>query len=252
MKINKFKKIGINKYKLYFDNNTLILYEDVILKYNLLYKKEIDNDLLIEINKYNYKCSINDVAIKYIGIKMRSIKEMKEYLLKKKYDIKDINESIEELINKGLLNDISFCKSYINDKINLTNNGINKIKDDLIKLGIGEDVIDKELSNIDNSFIMDKLNKIINKEIKLSSKLPIIKLKNKVINKCINLGYKYEDILEIINNIDINSMSNIKKDYDKVYNKYKDKYDKDKLDNTIKQKLYQKGYSMDEINNLIN
>ena len=40
MKINKFKKIGSNKYKIYFDNESLIVYEDVILKYNLLYKKE--------------------------------------------------------------------------------------------------------------------------------------------------------------------------------------------------------------------
>ena len=38
MKINKFKKIGSNKYKIYFDNESLIVYEDVILKYNLLYK----------------------------------------------------------------------------------------------------------------------------------------------------------------------------------------------------------------------
>jgi len=66
MKINKFKKIGTNKYKIFFDNDTLTIYEDVILKYNLLYKKEVSNELLVEINKDNYKASIYDIALKYI------------------------------------------------------------------------------------------------------------------------------------------------------------------------------------------
>ena len=58
MKINKFKKVGTNKYKIYFDNDILTVYEDIILKYNLLYKKDIDDDLLHEINKDNFKASI--------------------------------------------------------------------------------------------------------------------------------------------------------------------------------------------------
>ena len=41
MKINKFKKVGKNKYKIIFDNTDLTLYEDVILKYDLLIKKEV-------------------------------------------------------------------------------------------------------------------------------------------------------------------------------------------------------------------
>lgn len=90
MKINKFKKIGSNKYKIYFDNESLIVYEDVILKYNLLYKKDIDNDLLIEINKENYKSSIYDVSIKYISVRMRSKKELEEYLKKEKNMTKKI------------------------------------------------------------------------------------------------------------------------------------------------------------------
>ena len=77
MKINKFKKVGTNKYKIYFDNDILTVYEDVILKYNLLYKKDIDDDLLHEINKDNFKASIYDTAIKYISIRMRSVKELR-------------------------------------------------------------------------------------------------------------------------------------------------------------------------------
>ena len=252
MKINKFKKIGSNKYRIYFDNETLVIYEDVILKYNLLYKKDIDTDLLLQINEDNYKASIYDSAIRYIGIRMRSIKEVKEYLNKKKYDNKDIESVVNKLIEQGLLNDKKFAISYVNDKIYLTKSGPDKIKNELIKLGINENDIHNAFNNIDNGALMDKLNKIIDKEIKLNVKLPINKMKNKIITRCINLGYKYEDIIEILNTCNLNSNSDIKSEYDKLYKRYSNKYsDEYKLKTTIKSKLYQKGYSIEEINKII-
>lgn len=250
MKINKFKKIGSNKYKIYFDNESLIVYEDVILKYNLLYKKDIDNDLLIEINKENYKSSIYDVSIKYISVRMRSKKELEEYLKKKKYDQKNIEETIKRLQSQDLLNDEKFAKSYINDKLYLTNYGLTKIKNDLLKLGVEEYIIDVIVNNIDLQVINDKLSKIIDKELKINSKLPTNKLNNKIINRCINLGYNYEDILNILNDKNIEGNSNIEYDYKKIYEKYKNKYDEYKLNAVIKSKLYQKGYTIDEINNI--
>ena len=251
MRINKFKKVGSNKYRIYFDNKSLLLYEDVILKYNLLYKKEIDSDLLLEIDEENKKASIYDTALKYISIRMRSIKEMREYLIKKKFDSKDINITVDKLISQGLLNDKTFAISYVNDKIHLTNNGLDKIRNDLINLGVEENYINEALSNIDHSILLEKLNKIIEKEIKINSKLPIGKMKNKIVNRCINLGYKLEDINNILSNYNLVSTSNIKNDYEKLYKKYCNKYDEYKLKSVLKSKLYQKGYSFEEINKIV-
>lgn len=251
MRINKFKKLSGSKYKIFFDNNTLTIYEDVIIKYNLLYKKEIDSDLLIEINKDNYKAGIYDTAIKYIGVRMRSIKEMHEYLIKKGYEEVDVNSTVERLIANGLLNDTLFSKSYTNDKLNLTNDGPNKIRKDLLNLGVNEEIINNTLSEIDKELITDKLNKIIDKTIKVNSKMPLIKLRNKVINRCANLGYNYEDINNIMDNVNLKSTSDIKKEYEKLYMKYSKKYDGYKLETFIKSKLYQKGYSSEEINNIV-
>ena len=51
MHINKFKKVGKNKYKIFLDTTELTLYEDIILKYDLLLKKDIS---LEEIDKLIY------------------------------------------------------------------------------------------------------------------------------------------------------------------------------------------------------
>jgi regulatory protein len=67
----------------------------------------------------------------------------------------------------------------------------------------------------------------------------------------INLGYDRDIIIEKIENMDFNSKSDINKEYQKLYKKYSNKYSGYKLDMTIKQKLYQKGYSEEDINKIV-
>ena len=51
MKIEKYKKIKEDLYRVLLDNGEIIdIYEDVILANNLLYKSEIDQNLLDKIN----------------------------------------------------------------------------------------------------------------------------------------------------------------------------------------------------------
>ena len=54
MEIVKFKKDRSNKYKIYLDNDDiLLLYDDVIVKYNLLINKKMDDKELNKILEYN-------------------------------------------------------------------------------------------------------------------------------------------------------------------------------------------------------
>ena len=72
MKINKFKKCGRNKYKVIFDNTELTLYEDIILKYDLLIRSDIDLDLIDTIIEENRHYDVYECALNYIEIKMRN------------------------------------------------------------------------------------------------------------------------------------------------------------------------------------
>ena len=127
MKILKYKKMSNGKYKLELDNgNSLLLYEEVILKYNLLITKDIDlnNDC---INNYNLEFDCYYVALKSLNNRFKSVKELKNSLIKKEYPLEMVEKVISKLLKQGYLNDRSFSKIFINNQMITTNNGPEKI-----------------------------------------------------------------------------------------------------------------------------
>ena len=49
MTIEKIKKLSNGKYKIVFDNSeSITTYEDIILEENILYKKELDVDSILD------------------------------------------------------------------------------------------------------------------------------------------------------------------------------------------------------------
>ena len=128
MKVLKYKKIK-NKYRVYFDNDLKIdLNDNIILKYELLLKKEIDQKTFDKMILDNNKEDIYNKAVNYISIKIRSKEEIYDYLNKKGYEKEDIVNTIDRLKKNNLLNDDLYIKSYIHDKFYLSSDGLNKIK----------------------------------------------------------------------------------------------------------------------------
>lgn len=248
MLIKNIKKLNKGKYKVTIDDKDIILYEDILIKYSIFKKKKIDDKLIKEIEKENEFLEIYESSLRYLDIKMRLEKELTKYL-KNKFDSKSIDKVIIRLKKEGYIDDSKYVKSYINDKLNLSNDGPYKIKRDLINKGIDEDLINID---IDKDILIDKLNKIVLKYSNIHKNNSLNVIKTKVLNHFNNLGYDRELIIEVFDNLDIKGNSDkISQEYEKLITKYSKKYSGYKLENTIKQKLYQKGYSIDEINKII-
>ena len=149
MKIGKYTKLKSNKYSVEIDDMKVKLYDDVIVKYELLRVKEIDDKIFKEITEYNDKLEAYYKSLKYITKKLRTEKEIYKYL-DKDYDKKTILETIEKLKNIGYLNKEVYLKCYISDQLNMSLVGPNKIKKDLISLGYSEEEIVSMIDDIDN------------------------------------------------------------------------------------------------------
>ena len=202
MEIIKYEKKSNGNYIIYFDNDTkLKIHEDIILKYKLLYKKEIDEFLLKDIINDNNNYNIYNKCVKYIGVRLRSINEIKEYMNRLNVDKDLIDETIDRLIKNKLLNDEIFTKAFVKDKFTFTTMGPYRIYEELKKHKIDDKIINKYVFEIDNDLLEEKINKQINKIIKSNKNKP--NLKNKIYHNLLNLGYSSEYILSNINKYDL-------------------------------------------------
>lgn len=203
MKIEKYKKIKEDLYRVLLDNGEIIdIYEDVILANNLLYKSEINQELLDKINiENNYQLAYN-ISVKYIMVRLRSINEIKVYLTKKGYSKDVIDKVIEKLIKNKLLDDEIFTKAYINDKLNFTNVGKYKLINELTtKMKVDNSVVYNVLESYEEVWI-DRIDKLINKYLKSNKKYSGNTLKNKLYIYLVNLGYDKDKVISILNNYD--------------------------------------------------
>lgn len=203
MKIEKYKKIKEDLYRVLLDNGEIIdIYEDVILANNLLYKSEINQNLLDKINiENNYQLAYN-ISVKYIMVRLRSINEIKVYLTKKGYSKDVIDKVIEKLIKNKLLDDEIFTKAYINDKLNFTNVGKYKLISELTtKMKVDNSVVYNVLESYKEVW-NDRIEKLINKYLKSNKKYRGNTLKNKLYIYLVNLGYDKDKVISVLNNYD--------------------------------------------------
>lgn len=248
MQINKIKKLGTS-YQIEFTNGTKIkTYDDVILKNNLLYKKEINEEEYASLLKDNSFGYIYNKVLRYISVRLRSKMEVKEYL--NKIEASDKEKVLALLIKNGFIDDKRFALAYAKDAFYLTNDGPYKIKSNLLEKGIDDYLASSSIA-FEHEEIIDKLDKLINKRIKISKPYSEYVLKQKLIVYFINLGYAKEDINLLLEKITFNN-DNPEKDYDKIKNKLIKKYSDRELYFKIKQKLCQKGYNSYDIEALIN
>lgn len=248
MKVIKYKKLANSRYKVYLDDShELLLYEDVILKYNLLIRKDIDEKLIIEMDKYNQEIDVYYVALNSIKNRFRSVYELRGILIKKEYPIDLIDKAISKLLEQGYLNDRSYCKSFINNQMITTNNGPYKIIRELNEKKVDSNIIDEEILVFDEEEQSVRIKKLIDKGIKSNHSRGGIVLKQKIYNDLKNLGYDISIINSVISSYEFENDSNIaKKEYDKLYKKYSRKYSGDELKYKIREKMYLKGLVYEE------
>ena len=248
MKIIKYKKLINNRYKVTLDNNIdLTLYEDVILKYNLLICGKIDEKDLDKIKQDNLFYEIYYNALNSLKVRSKSAYTLKISLIKKEYDEDIVEDVINKLIKQGYLNDRVFCISYINNQIITTNRGPYRIRKELIDNRISEDIINEEMDIFTDDLQRERIDKIIDKFIKSNHNKGGFVLKNKIINNLINLGYDIDNINRVIDTKNFKvSKDLIDKEYNKLYKKLSTKYRGNELEYKIKDKLYKKGLYYEE------
>ncbi len=215
------------------------------------YEFKITDDLLIEmmflspkpLKESEYKNFLNKLpldslvyeGIKFIDRKMRSEKEVKEHLYSLSSSISLVEDAIDRLKSKNLINDNNYKDAYLEYAIYTKKDGRLRIIESLSSLGLNTSF------DYPIDALKDNIKILSTKYIQKNSGIPYKTLVNKTKLHLMSKGYTEGEINSFMN-ISIISKGNdkdiIKKDFRKLKPKYKD--DKYKL----KAALLRKGYSL--------
>lgn len=243
MKILKYKKKRNGQYELQLESGEeLILYEEVILKFELLLKKKIEQSEKEKVLLCNQEYDVYYIALKALKNRFRSVKDLKELLLKKEYPVEYVEKAIDKLLKQGYLNDQSFAKAYINNQMITSSKGPRKIEKELLDKGVQSDIIFKELEVFTKEEQISKIKKIATRLIKSNRSRGGAVLRRKITHDIQMAGYDVSLINSVLSTMEFGDTKDIaKKEYDKLYRRLSRKYSGRELDYKIKEKLYQKG-----------
>ena len=200
VKIKKAVKRGRFYYLSCSNGDEFKLESEIYLKYNLAENSVIDRDrFLAIIDENNFRLCMN-TALRLLSQRMHSVYEIKVKLKKKGFSYKTISSVIEECEKMNLLNDEQFTKSYI-DELIYRGQGRYKIINSLQKRGISKELIDENLSAVDDSAgEEERAEEAMNKKIKSLAYKNIEprKLKEKLIRHLISRGFSSDIVFKII------------------------------------------------------
>ncbi|GAE26378.1 regulatory protein RecX [Halalkalibacter wakoensis JCM 9140] len=231
--------------------------EDLLLKHGLKKGLEIDEDFLIQLINDDEKKKTYNLAINYLSYRIRSIEEMRQYLVKKEKEPQHIEEVIKQLINEKLLNDEEFAQAYIRSKQLTLMRGPLKLKQELKQKGLRDDTIEQALAQLEEGTQKEQIiNWVEKQKNKKTSKMSMAGFKNKLSTQLMTKGYSRQVIVEAMNEVDFTADNEEEWDAimiqgEKIRQKLKKKYTGWEFTQRLKQQLYQKGFQMDLIEHYI-
>lgn len=93
---------------------------------------------------------VYNLALRYLGRRPRSVKEMKQYLSKKAASASDIKTTINRLLELKYLNDREFARQFISSRIRFKPKSVYALGYELRQKGISQGIVDDTLSALDN------------------------------------------------------------------------------------------------------
>lgn len=175
--------------------------------------------------------------------KMLTEYELKELLTKAGANPVLINRLIENYLDYKYIDDENYVKTYIELRGN--KEGPKLIKTKLIKKGIDISLIEEYLDNFNEE---DSINNLARRVINTSKNLNKQQIKQRVIRSLLTKGYNYNLVNKIVDDllkdIEIDEEDLIEKELLKELRRYQSKHEGYELKQTIKQKLYNKGYNL--------
>lgn len=172
---------------------------DLALKYTLSKGRILDESTIEIINSEQRLISAKSSAYNYASYKPRTIRQVNERLKQKGFENSEITSAIEFLKQFDLLDDIKYCKSFIENTLLRKPIGKSKLFMELLKRGIDKDLATESIHQyFPENESMDLAKKSADKKMRMLRTKPIEKQKSSLIAHLQRHGFSYEIIKQVV------------------------------------------------------
>ena len=185
--------------KIIFDDGTFIEISEEVLHSNPVHPgDELTPNKLKELTNSEQKQKLRNSALNLLSFRMRSLSELKGRLLKKGYDIQDIEPLLEEFDAKNILNDSEFALAFSRDKIRSRGIGPSILRVELSSHHLSQNLVEDTINRMYTEFPIDTLlgNHLKKKKIRRNSQLQE-REKNRIVNFLKRKGFSWDDISRV-------------------------------------------------------
>ncbi|GAA5417839.1 regulatory protein RecX [Paraliobacillus ryukyuensis] len=230
--------------------------EDTLIAEHLHKGMEIDQETMDALIKKDNLHKGYSLALHFLSHRMRSTKEMYDYLVKKELDDEQIRVIIARLVKEKWLDDRLFAEAFVRTKIETTSKGPLLIKKELMEKGVSAVEAEAGLRNYTFDKQVEKISKLIikkqNQRSKASHKQQINKVKQSLLQK----GFTQDAISDAFSNNshdkdEENEWDAVVYQGEKILRKHQRKWTGFELEQKVKASLYQKGFAFDDIEKFI-
>lgn len=246
-----------NRYHIYINDGSgeqygFSLDEDLLVQYHLYKGLHLTEEMISQLTFEDAIQKIYHQVIRYLSYRMRTEKEIRDYLQQKNVDESIIERMIDRLTNERLINDEEFANMFVRSRMRTSTKGPNLIKQELMVKGVDSQKASQALQQFTYDEQLKRAQKIVHKRLRKSSKHSFQKQLYQTKAALERNGYEADVIRTVID--EATSLMDYKKEWhaikhqgEKLSRKLQAKNSEADFHQKMKEGLYRKGFTIDMI-----
>lgn len=229
--------------------------EDILVSFALSKGMEIDEEQLRQIVFQDEVQKAFNLAVSFLSYRMRSRKEILDYLTKKEV-VPEVQERVvSDLEEKRYINDLAFAKAFVRSKKNTSVKGPGAISRELVQKGVRAAKIEEALLQYPFEEQVERAASFAKKKAGQQHNKSTAETKQSVAQTLVGKGFSWNTIEAAFEETAIDKNEDeeweaLVKQGEKAHRKYS-KYDGWEYKRRMKQHLYRKGFPLPLIDHFI-
>ena len=144
------------------------------------------------------RLSALEYALKLLGYRARTEKELQERLAGKKYEPEIIGYVLVKLVKANLVNDQEFASNYARDKLSISRRGPRRIYFELLRHGVAKDIANQATKAIDKEEELVVAQTLLTSRVRQWAKLDPMAQKRRAIGLLSRQGFSHQTIHRLL------------------------------------------------------